>query len=85
MTVLPMMRLDSASLAPCNNYQIQFKADLGGAWENWNDGIDYPDPNDALAIPLHHGNQRGLFRLQHMPWTGSTATDLIAEGRYHHG
>jgi len=35
-TVLPVMRVDSASLAPYENYQMQFKPDLGGAWENWN-------------------------------------------------
>ena len=65
-TVLPVMRLDSASLAPYDNYQIQFKPDLGAAWENWNDGLFSPtDVTNSQYLFLTNGV--GFFRLQHVP------------------
>ena len=65
-TVLPVMRLDSASLAPYDNYQIQFKPDLGAAWENWNAGLFSPtDVTNSQYLFLTNGV--GFFRLQHVP------------------
>jgi hypothetical protein len=65
-TVLPVMRLDSASLAPYDNYQIQFKPDLGGAWGNWNGGLLSPT-GMANSQYLFITNGIGFFRLQYVP------------------
>jgi hypothetical protein len=65
-TVLPMMRVDSASLAPYDNYQIQFKPDLGGAWGNWNGGLFSPtDVTNSQYLFITNGV--GFFRLQYVP------------------
>ena len=65
-TVLPVMRLDSASLAPYDNYQVQFKPDLGGAWENWSGGLFSPtDVTNSQYLFITNGV--GFFRLQYVP------------------
>ena len=65
-TVLPVMRVDAGSLAPYNNYQIQFKPDLGEAWGNWNGGLF--TPTDGMNSQyLFITNGAGFFRLQHEP------------------
>jgi hypothetical protein len=65
-TVLPMMRVDSASVAPYDNYQIQFKPDLGGAWGNWNGGLFSPtDVTNSQYVFITNGV--GFFRLQYLP------------------
>lgn len=63
-TVLPVMRLDSASLAPYHNYQIQFKPDIGGTWANWNGGLFSPTQvtNSQYVFIT---NDVGFFRLEH--------------------
>ena len=64
--VLPVMRLDSANLAPYDNYQIQFKPGLGGAWGNWNAGLFIPtDVTNSQYLFIT--NAAGFFRLQHVP------------------
>jgi hypothetical protein len=65
-TVLPMMRVDSANLAPYDNYQIQFKSDLGGAWANWNGGLFSPTAATNSQY-LFITNGVGFFRLQYVP------------------
>ncbi len=65
-SVLPMMRVDSANLAPYDNYQIQFKADVRGTWGNWNGGLFSP----SAAINSQYifiTNGAGFFRLQFVP------------------
>jgi hypothetical protein len=65
-TALPVMRLDSASLAPYENYQIQFKPNLGGVWENWNGGLFSPtDVTNSQYLFIT--NAVGFFRLQNVP------------------
>jgi hypothetical protein len=65
-TVLPVMRVDSANLAPYDTYQIQFKSDLGGAWENWNGGLFSPtDVTNSQYLFITNGV--GFFRLQYVP------------------
>jgi hypothetical protein len=65
-TVQPVMRLDSASLTPYDNYQIQFKPDIGGAWANWNGGLFSPtDVTNSQYIFITNGI--GFFRLQYVP------------------
>jgi hypothetical protein len=65
-TVLPMMRVDSASLAPYDNYQIQFKPDLGGTWGNWNGGMFSPtDVTNSQYLFITNGV--GFFRVQYVP------------------
>jgi hypothetical protein len=65
-TVLPVMRLDSASLAPYRNYQIQFRPDLSGAWGNWNGGLFSPtDVTNSQYLFVTNGV--GFFRLQYVP------------------
>jgi len=65
-TVLPVMRVDSANLAPYDNYQIQFKPDLGGPWGNWNGGLFSPtDVTNSQYLFITNGV--GFFRLQYVP------------------
>jgi Concanavalin A-like lectin/glucanases superfamily len=65
-TVLPVMRLDSANLAPYDNYQIQFKPDLGTAWGNWDGGSFSPtDVTNSQYVFIT--NDVGFFRLQYVP------------------
>jgi hypothetical protein len=64
--VLPVMRVDSASLAPYNNYQIQFKPDIAGTWRIWNDGLFSPtDVTNSQYIFITNGTC--FFRLQYVP------------------
>ena len=65
-TVLPVMRLDSASLAPYDNYQVQFKPDLSGAWGNWDGGFFSPTAVTNSQY-LFITNGAGFFRLQYVP------------------
>jgi len=65
-TVVPGMRLDSASLAPYDNYQIQFKPDLGRTWGNWNGGLFTPT-NVTNSQYVFITNGVGFFRMQHVP------------------
>ena len=64
--VLPVMRVDSANLAPYDNYQIQFKPALGEAWGNWNGGLFNPTgvTNSQYLLVT---NGAGFFRLKHVP------------------
>ena len=65
-TVQLVMRVDSASLAPYDNYQIQFKPDLGKAWGNWNGGLF--SPTDVTNSQyLFVTNASGFFRLKYVP------------------
>jgi len=65
-TVLPVMRLDAARLAPYNNYQIQFKPDLSGVWGNWSGGLFSPT-GVISSQSLFITNGVGFFRLQYAP------------------
>jgi hypothetical protein len=64
--VLPMMRVDCASLSPYDNYQIQFKLALGGAWANWSGGLFSPTAVTNSQY-LFISNGVGFFRLQYVP------------------
>jgi hypothetical protein len=63
---VPVVRLDAASLAPYENYQVQYQPEVGAAWENWSGGLFSP----AGAINsqyLYTSNSVGFFRLQYVP------------------
>jgi hypothetical protein len=65
-TVFQMMRVDSASLVPYYNYQIQFRPDLGGQWINWNGGLFAPtDVTNSQFLFVTNGT--GFFRLLYVP------------------
>ena len=65
-SVLPVMRVDSANLAPYRNYQIQCKPDLGQAWGNWNEGLFSPtDVTNSQCLFITNGVS--FFRLQYVP------------------
>jgi len=64
--VLPVMRLNSANLVPYDNYQIQFKPDLGEAWGNWTGGLFIPtDVTSSQYVFVT--NDVGFFRLLYVP------------------
>ena len=65
-TALPVIRLDSANLAPYDNYQIQFKPALGETWGNWNGGLFTPT-GVTNSQYLFITNGVGFFRLQYVP------------------
>ena len=64
--VLPVMRVDSASLAPYDNYQIQFMPALGGTWRDWAGGLFTPtDVTNSQFLFIT--NDLGFFRLLFVP------------------
>ena len=65
-TVFPVMRVDAASLAPYDNYQIQFVPLLGGAWADWNGGLFTPTATTNSQF-LFLTNGAGFFRVQLAP------------------
>ena len=65
-TVLPVMRVDATNLAPYNNYQIQFKPDLGRTWGNWNGGLFSPT-GVTNSQYLFITNGVGFFRVRYVP------------------
>jgi len=65
-TVQPVMRVDSASLAPYDNYQIQFMPAITGTWANWNGGLFIPtDVTNSQFLFITNGV--GFFRLLYEP------------------
>jgi len=65
-TVLPVVRLDSARLAPYDNYQIQFQPLIGGSWENWTGGL-FTQTGVTNSQMLFLTNTPVFFRLQYVP------------------
>ena len=65
-TVQLVMRVDSASLSPYDNYQIQFMPAIGATWENWNGGLFTPT-DVTNSQYLFVTNATGFFRLQYVP------------------
>ena len=65
-TVSPVLRVDAASLAPYDNYQVQFKADIRGAWGNWS-GESFTPTGVTNSQYLFITNGAGFFRLQYVP------------------
>jgi hypothetical protein len=58
--------INSSSLAPYDNYQIQFRPDFGTAWENLSGGLFSPSAT-ANAQYIFLTNNIGFFRLQYVP------------------
>ena len=65
-TVQPVMRVDASSLAPYDNYQMQFKPTLGGPWGNWNGGF-FTTTGVTNSQFIFITNGIGFFRLQYVP------------------
>ena len=65
-TVWPVMRVDSANLAPYHNYQIQCQPSLGGVWGNW-DGGPFTTSGVTNSQYLFVTNGLGIIRLKHAP------------------
>ena len=65
-TISPGVGLNSSSLAPYVNYQVQFKSNLTGIWGNWSNGLFTPiATTNAQYIFITNGS--GFFRLQYVP------------------
>jgi hypothetical protein len=65
-TVSPGVELDSSSLAPYDNYQIQFTSDIGVAWANLSGGLFSPTSvTNSQYVFLT--NDVGFFRLKFLP------------------
>lgn len=61
-TVLPVMRVDAASLAPYHDYQIQFMPDILGTWMNGPGGLFTPtDVTNSQFLFITNG--AGFFRV----------------------
>ena len=65
-TISPGMQLNSSSLAPYDNYQIQFESDLTGTWGNLNGGLFSPTAQTNFQF-IFITNGIGFFRLQYLP------------------
>jgi len=65
-TVQPVMRVDASSLAPYDNYQMQFKPTLGVPWGNWNGGF-FTTTGVTNSQFIFITNGIGFFRLQYVP------------------
>ena len=63
--VLPGMRVDAASLAPYDSYQLQFKPDISTTWQNWNNGLFDPTAVTNSQFILIT-NCTGFFRVQYL-------------------
>jgi hypothetical protein len=64
--ISPGVGLNSSSLAPYDNYQIQFESGLAGTWGNWSNGLFSPTAvTNAQYVPITNGS--GFFRLQYVP------------------
>ena len=61
-----MVQLNSASLAPYDNYQIEFTPALGATWANWNGGLFVPTTITNSQL-FFFTNTIGFFRLQYLP------------------
>ena len=57
-TVLPVMRVDSANLAPYDNYQLQFTPDITARVDQLGWRIVQPDSRDQFTISFHHERHR---------------------------
>ncbi len=65
-SVQPVMRVDSASLSPYDNYQIEFKPGLGATWQDWSGGLFSPtDVTNSQYLFITNGT--GFFRLRYVP------------------
>jgi hypothetical protein len=65
-TIWPGLSLNSSSLVPYDNYQIQFKSNLTGIWGNWSNGLFTPiATTNTQYIFITNGS--GFFRLQYVP------------------
>jgi Concanavalin A-like lectin/glucanases superfamily len=65
-TVLSGVVINSSGLAPYDNYQIQFRNDMGAAWGNLSGGLLY-STNALNARYIFLTNNTGYFRLQYVP------------------
>jgi hypothetical protein len=65
-TVSPGVELDSSSLAPYDNYQIQTKSDIGAAWVNLSGGLFSPT-NAMNSQYIFITDEDGFFRVQYIP------------------
>jgi len=65
-TVQLVMQVNSASLVPYDNYQIQYTPTIGAAWLNWNGGLFTPTEVTNSQY-LFVTNATGFFRLQYVP------------------
>jgi hypothetical protein len=65
-TVLPVMRVDCANLAPYDNYQIQFVPTIGGTWINL-EGQLFSPTSATNSQYIFITNGVGFFRLQYVP------------------
>jgi hypothetical protein len=65
-TVIPVMRVDVANLAPYDNYQIQFTPIINGTWANWNGGLFTPTATTNSQY-IFVTNEAGFFRVRYAP------------------
>jgi Concanavalin A-like lectin/glucanases superfamily/Immunoglobulin domain len=64
--ISPGVNLNSSSLAPYDNYQVQFESDLAGTWGNLNGGLFSPTTQTNSQF-IFITNGIGFFRLQYLP------------------
>jgi hypothetical protein len=64
-TLEPAVQLNFGSLAPYDNYQLQFEPVLGGGWTSLGDPFTPTSPTASQHVAVA-GNS-GFFRLQHLP------------------
>jgi hypothetical protein len=64
--VLPMMTINSTSLALYHNYQLQFTPALRATWVNWNGGL-FSSTDVTSTQVFFITNNTGFFRLQYLP------------------
>jgi hypothetical protein len=65
-STLPVMRIDASSLAPYDNYQIQFRPDLNTPWSNWAGGIFTPTDVTGSGY-IFITNSVGFLRVEYVP------------------
>ena len=64
--VISGVMINSSSLAPYENYQIQFRPDFDTAWGDLSGGLFYP-ANEQSAQYIFLTNNTGYFQLKYLP------------------
>ena len=64
-SAIPVMRVDSGALSPYDKYQVEFKPELGGAWQNW--GGNFVPTAATNSQWLYITNGMGFFRVKYLP------------------
>lgn len=65
-TIFPVIQVNSSGLAPYDNYQLEYKPEIGAPWQNWSVGL-LSSTNAFGSQYIVPTNSAGFFRLEYVP------------------